>query len=241
MAAIMAQNFQKMRKVLEAPSRISKTYNVDDQNGNRKTINSTFIATIGEAMALKQRGIEIHGLGIQLQSDTQANLSKAQVEAKMRQMVSSDQNGTLYYESADHASDISDYLAKKAVQISGTVVNGAVTDPIAQPFVYQPNTLSVKSVGSKQLTVTPSIQMDGTTIKSNQIYLGKTKRSKSIIKYVSKQKVKTSSRIIGIQINGTTTFQPLSDSSEIVEFGIPLAKAPGVKLNFTKQWGRIRP
>ena len=27
-------------------------------------------------MALKQRGIEIHGLGIQLQSDPRANLSK---------------------------------------------------------------------------------------------------------------------------------------------------------------------
>ncbi len=37
------------------------------KNNINKRINSTFIATIGEAMALKQRGIEIHGLGIQLQ------------------------------------------------------------------------------------------------------------------------------------------------------------------------------
>jgi len=228
--------FSKNEEGSGSTSRISKTYNVDDQNGNRKTINSTFIATIGEAMALKQRGIEIHGLGIQLQSDTQANLSKAQVEAKMRQMVSSDQNGTLYYESADHASDISDYLAKKAVQISGTVVNGAVTDPIAQLFVYQPNTLSVKSVGSKQLTVTPSIQMDGTTIKSNQIYLGKDQEIQIHYQVRIQTESKNFKPDYWYQINGTTTFQPLSDSSEIAEFGIPSAKAPGVKLNFTKQW-----
>lgn len=85
-------------------------------------------------MALKQRGIEIHGLGIQLQSDPRANLSKQQVEDKMREMVSADENGDLYYESADYAPDISDYLAKKAVQISGTVVNGKVVDPIAEPL-----------------------------------------------------------------------------------------------------------
>ena len=38
---------------------------------------------------------------------------KQQVEDKMREMVSADENGDLYYESADYAPDISDYLAKK--------------------------------------------------------------------------------------------------------------------------------
>lgn len=128
-------------------SRISNSYYAPDQRNTNKLINSTFIATIGEAMALKQRGIEIHGLGIQLQSDTNAGLSKQEVENKMRQMVSADENGDLYYESADHAPDISDYLARKAVQISGTVANGKVTDPIAEPFSYEPNTLAVKVSG----------------------------------------------------------------------------------------------
>ncbi len=217
-------------------SRIYPSYTAYDQNNRAKTINSTFTATIGEAMALKQRGIEIHGLGIQLQSDVQAGLSKAQVEDKMKQMVSKDQNGALYYESADHASDISDYLAKKAVQISGTVVDGTVTDPIAQPFVYEPNTLTVKSVGDKQLAATPSIQMDGATVKTNQIYLGKDQE----IQIHYQVRIQTESKDFKpdywYQINGTTTFQPLSDSSELAEFGIPSAKAPSVVLDFTKQW-----
>ncbi|NTR84553.1 VWA domain-containing protein, partial [Enterococcus faecium] len=70
-------------------SRISRSYDAPDQNNLSRRIDSTFIATIGEAMALKERGIEIHGLGIQLQSDPAAGLSKAEVESRMRQMVSS--------------------------------------------------------------------------------------------------------------------------------------------------------
>ncbi|EOD6243466.1 vWA domain-containing protein, partial [Enterococcus faecium] len=124
-------------------SLISRIYDAPDQNNLSRRIDSTFIATIGEAMALKERGIEIHGLGIQLQSDPAAGLSKAEVESRMRQMVSSDEKGDLYYESADHATDISEYLAKKAVQISATVSNGQINDPIAEPFIYQPGTLSV--------------------------------------------------------------------------------------------------
>ncbi|MGK3771312.1 hypothetical protein, partial [Enterococcus faecium] len=58
-------------------SRISRIYDAPDQNNLYRRIDSTFIATIGEAMALKERGIEIHGLGIQLQSDPAAGLSKA--------------------------------------------------------------------------------------------------------------------------------------------------------------------
>ena len=162
MAAITAPNFTNRQDQPGSTSRISNSYYAPDQRNTNKLINSTFIATIGEAMALKQRGIEIHGLGIQLQSDTNAGLSKQEVENKMRQMVSADENGDLYYESADHAPDISDYLARKAVQISGTVANGKVTDPIAEPFSYEPNTLTVKSVGSFKYKPCPHSHLKGT-------------------------------------------------------------------------------
>ena len=39
-------------------------------------------------MALKQRGIEIHGLGIQLQGDETEGITKEEVERRMRKMVS---------------------------------------------------------------------------------------------------------------------------------------------------------
>ncbi|HGF7254347.1 TPA: SpaA isopeptide-forming pilin-related protein [Enterococcus faecium] len=217
-------------------SRIARSYYAPDQNNQSRRIDSTFIATIGEAMALKERGIEIHGLGIQLQSDPAAGLSKAEVESRMRQMVSSDEKGDLYYESADHATDISEYLAKKAVQISATVSNGQINDPIAEPFIYQPGTLSVKSVGTSPTTVTPSISIEGNTIKSNQIYLGKDQE----IQIHYQVRIQTENEDFHpnfwYQMNGRTTFQPSIDTDELAEFGIPSAKAPGVSLHIKKLW-----
>ncbi|EOA8316878.1 SpaA isopeptide-forming pilin-related protein [Enterococcus faecium] len=217
-------------------SRIARSYYAPDQNNQSRRIDSTFIATIGEAMALKERGIEIHGLGIQLQSDSAAGLSKAEVESRMRKMVSADEKGDLYYESADHATDISEYLAKKAVQISATVSNGQINDPIAEPFIYQPGTLSVKSVGTNPTTVTPTISIDGNTIKSNQIYLGKNQE----IQIHYQVRIQTENEDFHpnfwYQMNGRTTFQPRIDTDELAEFGIPSAKAPGVNLHIKKLW-----
>ncbi len=217
-------------------SRIARSYYAPDQNNQSRRIDSTFIATIGEAMALKERGIEIHGLGIQLQSDPAAGLSKAEVESRMRKMVSADEKGDLYYESADHATDISEYLAKKAVQISATVSNGQINDPIAEPFIYQPGTLSVKSVGTNPTTVTPTISIDGNTIKSNQIYLGKNQE----IQIHYQVRIQTENEDFHpnfwYQMNGRTTFQPSIDTDELAEFGIPSAKAPGVNLHIKKLW-----
>ncbi|MDT6459739.1 SpaA isopeptide-forming pilin-related protein [Enterococcus faecium] len=217
-------------------SRIARSYYAPDQNNQSRRIDSTFIATIGEAMALKERGIEIHGLGIQLQSDSAAGLSKAEVESRMRKMVSADEKGDLYYESADHATDISEYLAKKAVQISATVSNGQINDPIAEPFIYQPGTLSVKSVGTNPITVTPTISIDGNTIKSNQIYLGKNQE----IQIHYQVRIQTENEDFHpnfwYQMNGRTTFQPSIDTDELAEFGIPSAKAPGVNLHIKKLW-----
>ena len=217
-------------------SRIARSYYAPDKNNQSRRIDSTFIATIGEAMALKERGIEIHGLGIQLQSDPAAGLSKAEVESRMRQMVSADEKGDLYYESADHATDISEYLAKKAVQISATVSNGQINDPIAEPFIYQPGTLSVKSVGTNPTTVTPTISIDGNTIKSNQIYLGKDQEIQIHYQVRIQTENEDFQPNFWYQMNGRTTFQPSIDTDELAEFGIPSAKAPGVNLHIKKLW-----
>ena len=217
-------------------SRIARSYYAPDKNNQSRRIDSTFIATIGEAMALKERGIEIHGLGIQLQSNPAAGLSKAEVESRMRQMVSADEKGDLYYESADHATDISEYLAKKAVQISATVSNGQINDPIAEPFIYKPGTLSVKSVGTNPTTVTPTISIDGNTIKSNQIYLGKDQEIQIHYQVRIQTENEDFQPNFWYQMNGRTTFQPSIDTDELAEFGIPSAKAPGVNLHIKKLW-----
>lgn len=228
--------FSDVREGAGNTSLLSRYYNVPDQNNREKQIRSTFTATIGEALALKERGIKIHGLGIQLQSDIPAGLSKADVETNMKKMVSTDESGQFYYESADRATDISDYLAKKAVHIAGTISNGKVIDPIAQPFVYEENTLTIKDVGKNAVAVMPTIGISGSTIQSNQLYLGKDQEIQIYYQVRIQTESKTFKPDVWYQMNEKTTLQPTADASTIVEFGVPSAKAPGVTLSFAKEW-----
>ncbi|MBO0460511.1 VWA domain-containing protein [Enterococcus sp. DIV1298c] len=219
-------------------SKISLPYlvPVKDQNFQWRWINSTFTATIGEAMALKQRGIEIHGLGIQLHGDETEGITKEEVENRMRKMVSSGEDGTLYYESANESTDIADYLAKKAVQLSGTVVNGKITDPIVEPFVYEIESASVKSVGTSPLSVEPILTIEDQTIQVEQIYLEKGQELQLHYQVRLQTESKTFEPDKWYQMNGLTTFQPKSDSDDIAKFGVPSAKAPSVTLGFFKEW-----
>ena len=219
-------------------SKISPPYlaSVSNQSSQRRWINSTFIATIGEAMALKQRGIEIHGLGIQLQGDETAGLTKEEVESRMRKMVSNGEDGTLYYESANDSSDIADYLARKAVQLSGTVVDGKITDPIIEPFVYETESVSVKSVGTSPLSVEPILAIEDSIIRVEQIYLEKGQEIQLHYQVRIQTESKTFEPDRWYQMNGSTTFQPTSNPDVVAKFGIPSAKAPSVSLDFFKEW-----
>ncbi|MGG5302872.1 hypothetical protein IGK16_000461 [Enterococcus pernyi] len=222
----------------EYTSKISPPYLVPvrDQYSQWRWINSTFTATIGEAMALKQRGIEIHGLGIQLQGDETEGITKEEVERRMRKMVSTGEDGTAYYESANESTDIADYLAKKAVQLSGTVVDGKITDPIIDPFVYQPDSASVTSVGTTPLSIDPLLSIDGQTINVDKIYLEKGQE----IQLHYQVRLQTESKMFETdtwyQMNGQTIFQPTSNPDVLAKFGVPSAKAPGVSLDFFKEW-----
>ncbi|HHD7719675.1 TPA: SpaA isopeptide-forming pilin-related protein [Enterococcus faecium] len=222
----------------EYTSKISPPYHVPvrDQYLQRRWINSTFTATIGEAMALKQRGIEIHGLGIQLQGDETEGITKEEVERRMRKMVSTGEDGTAYYESANESTDIANYLAKKAVQLSGTVVDGKITDPIIDPFVYEPDSASITSVGTTPVSIDPLLSIDGQTIKVDKIYLEKGQE----IQLHYQVRIQTESEMFETdtwyQMNGQTIFQPTSNPDVLAKFGVPSAKAPGVSLDFFKEW-----
>ena len=187
-------------------------------------------------MALKQRGIEIHGLGIQLQGDETAGLTKEEVESRMRKMVSNGEDGTLYYESANDSSDIADYLARKAVQLSGTVVDGKITDPIIEPFVYETESVSVKSVGTSPLSVEPILAIEDSIIRVEQIYLEKGQEIQLHYQVRIQTESKTFEPDRWYQMNGSTTFQPTSNPDVVAKFGIPSAKAPSVSLDFFKEW-----
>ena len=157
----------------------------------------------------------------------------------MRKMVSNGEDGTLYYESANDSSDIADYLARKAVQLSGTVVDGKITDPIIEPFVYETESVSVKSVGTSPLSVEPILAIEDSIIRVEQIYLEKGQEIQLHYQVRIQTESKTFEPDRWYQMNGSTTFQPTSNADVVAKFGIPSAKAPSVSLDFFKRMGRI--
>lgn len=209
-------------------------YFVRNQEGRNSLVDSTFVATIGEAKGIISKGIEVHGLGIQLTGDDKAGLSKRQVEDKMKQMVSSDEHGKLYYESVDKASDIVDYLTSKAVEITGTVANGVIKDPISTSFSYVPGSLSYKSFGNQ--VVQPVYGESNGVITATDIDLVKDQE----VQFHYQVRLKTEGNDFQpgywYQLNDKTTFQPTGASGETVEFGVPSARAPGVQLDLRKKW-----
>lgn len=212
-------------------------------------IESTFAATIGEAKRIIDEGIQIHGLGIQLGADsfttgsgwwtqTHTYKTKDEVEKLMRQMVSTDNNGALYYESANSAQDIVDYLTSKAITLTGSVVGGEIDDPLGSQYIYDDSDVTVKSVGSVPVT-TSGIQIDRSngkvTVKG--INLGKGQEIEVHYKVHLNTEDKNFKPDFWYQMNGETTLAPNdSNPTNKVDFGVPSGKAPATKIKVKKVW-----
>ncbi|KAF1293720.1 SpaA isopeptide-forming pilin-related protein [Candidatus Enterococcus leclercqii] len=239
-------NYRTIKQTGSNTSKLSKDneYDVNGSGGREITIDSTFPATIGEAMLAKGEGIEIHGLGILLQSDSAAGLNKNAVENKFRQMVSanpSDQ-ADLYYESAEKATDISNYLINKAIQLIGTVSNGSIVDPLGKQFIYVEDSLKV-TVTAKTGYPTPGspnvVPYNENTRTLNISDINLSKGQELQIHY--RVRINTESETFvpdtWYQMNGETTLTPNGgNSTNKVNFGVPSGKAPGTKIKIQKVW-----
>lgn len=215
-------------------SKLDDSYTIG-KRPNRFEIKDTFSATIGEAMLVKEKGIEIHGLGIQLQNDGRY-LTQDQVKAKFKKMVSISSDGqTLYYEDADEASQISDYLTKKAIEITGTVANGSIVDPIGDQYNLVSDLSKIKITPSSSEVTIPHISIDGKTISASNISLTKDQEVKITYQIRIKTEVTDFKPDYWYPMNGDTTFKPTPDSPSY-PFGVPSGKAPGVELNIKKNW-----
>lgn len=232
-----ATQFNYKQKDLPGSTSKFSSYSVDYEGrpffGVGAQVKDTFVATIGEAMKAKQLGIEIHGLGIQLDKDG-TYLTKEQVEAKMKQMVSSDENGKFYYENAKQASEISNYLIKKAIAISGTIKNGEVSDPIGDQYIYVDKSLSVKTINNSTGVVLPTATYSNNTLNVSNINLSKNQEIE--ISYRVRLDIESKYFVSDhwYPMNGTTTLTPNSDNpSNEVEFAVPYGKGKGKNFNLT--------
>lgn len=240
-----------------------------DMNGNPKpaytvsnqSIYDTFTATIGQADQIKDSGIEIHGLGIQLKADQykvtetyqgyktkeymHTYLDVDEVRNKFRKMVSTSSDGqNFYYEDANAATQISDYLTKKAIEITGTVSNGSITDPIGKQYQYVPGTFKIETKNGAIAPITipdlDELSAGDDQINVNSITLGNNESGQAQeVKITYQIRIKTEDDNFKpdywYPMNGETTFKPTPDSPSY-PFGVPSGKAPGVKLNIKKNW-----
>ncbi|WP_125608154.1 SpaA isopeptide-forming pilin-related protein [Lapidilactobacillus bayanensis] len=234
----IGDTFSDTREGRGNTSRLSSPYNVTNANGGDSLeVESTFSATIGEADIIKNSGIQIHGLGIQLGADGNY-LNKTRVENLMKKMTSTDNNGALYYESANSAQDIVDYLTSKAITLTGSVVGGEIDNPLGSQYIYDDSDVTVKSVGSVPVT-TSGIQIDRSngkvTVKG--INLGKGQEIEVHYKVHLNTEDKNFKPDFWYQMNGETTLAPNdSNPTNKVDFGVPSGKAPATKIKVKKVW-----
>ncbi len=140
-------------------------------------IRDTWAATLGEAKIAKNKGEEIHALGIQLTADGKY-LTADQIEQRMKLLASDDSSGNPLYDSAGSATDVTNYLNSQAndvIKNFNTINNGLISNPLGSQFNYNSDTADVKSVGSTPINSDdlPTAKISNGSLNVSNLNLGK--------------------------------------------------------------------
>lgn len=222
---------------LDAPgntSKLNRSYKVGSW-GNRTNIDSTWPATLGAAKIAKDAGLTIHLLGIQLSKDGNF-LTEQQVRDRASLIATPGK-----YKDAETTDDVSDYLneqAKNVVKSFNTIVNGSINDPLGDQFSYE-GTPTVKSIstGDSAVTNLPTVNQSNGKVTTTELNLGKDQEIQIHYQVRINTEDKDFTPEKWYPMNGQTTLTPNGDNPDNkVDFGVPSAKAPGVKLDLKKIW-----
>lgn len=198
-------------------------------------INSTWPATLGAAKIAKDAGLTIHTLGIQLSKDGNF-LTEQQVRDRASLIATPGK-----YKDAETTDDISDYLneqAKNVVKSFDTIVNGSINDSLGDQFSYE-GTPTVKSIstGNSAVTDLPTVNQSNSKVTTTELNLGKDQEIQIHYQVRINTEDKDFTPEKWYPMNGQTTLTPNGDNPDNkVDFGVPSAKAPGVKLDLKKIW-----
>ncbi|MBX4258101.1 SpaA isopeptide-forming pilin-related protein [Enterococcus lactis] len=227
----------KFGNTLDEPrntSKLNSSYEVGSW-GNRTNINSTWPATLGAAKIAKDAGLTIHTLGIQLSKDGNF-LTEQQVRDRASLIATPGK-----YKDAETTNDVSDYLneqAKNVVKSFNTIVNGSINDPLGDQFSYE-GTPTVKSIstGDSAVTNLPTVNQSNGKVTTTELNLGKDQEIQIHYQVRINTEDKDFTPEKWYPMNGQTTLTPNGDNPDNkVDFGVPSAKAPGVKLDLKKIW-----
>ncbi|MDQ8433600.1 SpaA isopeptide-forming pilin-related protein [Enterococcus faecium] len=215
-------------------SKLNRSYEVGSW-GNRTNIDSTWPATLGAAKIAKDAGLTIHLLGIQLSKDRNF-LTEQQVRDRASLIATPGK-----YKDAETTDDVSDYLneqAKNVVKSFNTIVNGSINDPLGDQFSYE-GTPTVKSIstGDSAVTNLPTVNQSNGKVTTTELNLGKDQEIQIHYQVRINTEDKDFTPEKWYPMNGQTTLTPNGDNPDNkVDFGVPSAKAPGVKLDLKKIW-----
>ncbi|HAZ0650698.1 SpaA isopeptide-forming pilin-related protein [Enterococcus faecium] len=215
-------------------SKLNSSYEVGSW-GNRTNIDSTWPATLGAAKIAKDAGLTIHALGIQLSNDRDF-LTEQQVRDRASLIATPGK-----YKDAETTDDVSDYLneqAKNVVKSFNTIVNGSINDSLGDQFSYE-GTPTVKSIstGNSAVTNLPTVNQSNGKVTTTELNLGKDQEIQIHYQVRINTEDKDFTPEKWYPMNGQTTLTPNGDNPDNkVDFGVPSAKAPGVKLDLKKIW-----
>ena len=215
-------------------SKLNSSYVVGSR-GNRTNIDSTWPATLGAAKIAKDAGLTIHTLGIQLSKDGDF-LTEQQVRDRASLIATPGK-----YKDAKTTDAVSDYLneqAKNVVKSFNTIVNGSINDPLGDQFSYE-GTPTVKSIstGDSAVTNLPTVNQSNGKVTTTELNLGKDQEIQIHYQVRINTEDKDFTPEKWYPMNGQTTLTPNGDNPDNkVDFGVPSAKAPGVKLDLKKIW-----
>lgn len=215
-------------------SKLDSSYAVGS-GGNRTNIVSTWPATLGAAKIAKDAGLTIHTLGIQLSNDGNF-LTEQQVRDRASLIATPGK-----YKDAETTDDVSDYLneqAKNVVKSFNTIVNGSINDSLGDQFSYE-GTPTVKSIstGNSAVTYLPTVNQSNGKVTTTELNLGKDQEIQIHYQVRINTEDKDFTPEKWYPMNGQTTLTPNGDNPDNkVDFGVPSAKAPGVKLDLKKIW-----
>ena len=218
----------------DTTSKLNRSYAVGSW-GNRTNIDSTWPATLGAAKIAKDAGLTIHTLGIQLSKDRDF-LTEQQVRDRASLIATPGK-----YKDAETTDDVSDYLneqAKNVVKSFNTIVNGSINDSLGDQFSYE-GTPTVKSIstGNSAVTNLPTVNQSNGKVTTTELNLGKDQEIQIHYQVRINTEDKDFTPEKWYPMNGQTTLTPNGDNPDNkVDFGVPSAKAPGVKLDLKKTW-----
>ncbi|WP_270747009.1 SpaA isopeptide-forming pilin-related protein [Leuconostoc lactis] len=203
-------------------------------------IPDTWAATLGEAYALREKGTELHTLGIQLDMDSWGTgnnshmyLTKTQARERMALLATPG-----HYQDANTLDDVGTYLAGQVNSVLSefyTVKNGTVHNPIGEQFIYADTPPTVTSVGKKVVDNLPSVTRDAKQVTVNNLNLGQDQEIQLHYQVHLKTEAQNFQPDFWYQVSGETSLTP-TEKDAAVAFGMPSAKAAGTKLQVTKKW-----